>query len=157
MIEALEHLIDALRQELQHYGELLRLLDCQRQFMMVRAPEEVFQSIAPIQTQGATIRNARAHREHCQRDIARLVLQPDNADFPILIPFVIPDYRPLIQALVDENNELLYRVRRRAGENQLFLTCAVKVMQELLNTLPPTRETRVDNTNGAPRGHTRQP
>jgi flagellar biosynthesis/type III secretory pathway chaperone len=157
MIDALERLVDAMRQELQHYGEMLRLLDYQHQFIMVRATEEVFQSIAGIQTQGATIQNARAHREECQRDIARLVLQPDNAGFPILIPLVLADYRPLIKALGDENDELLFRVRERAGENHLLLSHTVKVMQDLLSTLAPSRETRVDDGNGTPHIYTHQP
>jgi flagellar biosynthesis/type III secretory pathway chaperone len=157
MIEALERLVDAMRHELQHYGEMLRLLDYQHQFIMVRAMEDVFQSIAAIQTQGATIQDARAHREQCQRDIARLVLQPDNAGFPILILLVLPDYRPLIRALADENNELLFRVRQRAGENHLLLSHTVKVMQDLLNTLASSHETRVDNGNGTPHTHTHQP
>src|SRR5271170_6733309 len=106
MIEHLQHLIEALREELKQYGEMLALLDRQHQFIMVRAAEDVFQTVSPIQAQGSAIQGARAHREKCARDLALVLEQPDAAAFAVLIPLVPPDYRPLIKALVDENNEL---------------------------------------------------
>jgi flagellar biosynthesis/type III secretory pathway chaperone len=148
MIEPIERLIEALRQELQQYGEMLTLLDHQHQFITSRAAEDVFQSMTPIQAQGAIIQSARAYREECRRDIARTLQQPDNADFSVLIPLLLADYRPLIQALVDENNELLVRVRQRARQNHLLLSRSVELMKGLLNTLLPSRETRVYNGHG---------
>ncbi len=55
----------------------------------------------------------------------------------MLIPLLPADYRPLVQALVDENNELLVRVRQRARQNHLLLSRSVELMQGLLNTLLP--------------------
>ena len=60
MTEHIQHLIEALREELQQYGEMLALLDRQHQYIMIRAAEDVFQSISPIQAQGAAIQSARA-------------------------------------------------------------------------------------------------
>jgi flagellar biosynthesis/type III secretory pathway chaperone len=154
MIELIQQLIEALREELQEYGEMLTLLDHQHQFIMVRDAEEVFQSINPIQAQGASIQSARAHREECRRDLARFVLQHDNSGFSVLIPLLPPDYRPLIKALVDENNELLVRVRQRARQNHLLLSRSVELMQGLLDTLLPSRETRVYNGHGNMHTHT---
>jgi len=42
MIESLQNLINALRRELQEYGEMLALLDRQQQLVMARAADEVF-------------------------------------------------------------------------------------------------------------------
>ena len=67
MTEHIQNLIDALRDELTQYGEMLALLDRQHQFIMVRAAEEVFDSISPIQAQGEAIQSSRARREKCQR------------------------------------------------------------------------------------------
>ena len=58
-----------------------------------------------------------------------------TAAFADLIPLLPADYRPLLQALVEENNELLVRVRQRARQNHLMLRRSVELMQELLNTL----------------------
>ena len=154
MIEYIQRLIEALREELQEYGEMLRLLDRQHQFIMVRDSEEVFQSIGPIQAQGCSIQNARARREDCRRGVALATEQPDDAVFAALIPLLPADYRPLIKALVDENNELLLRVRQRARQNHLLLSRSVELMQGLLDTLVPSRETRVYNGHGAMHTHT---
>jgi flagellar biosynthesis/type III secretory pathway chaperone len=54
----------------------------------------------------------------------------------------------LIQALVDENNELLVRVRQRARQNHLLLSRSAELMRGLLDTLLLSRETRVYNGNG---------
>jgi flagellar biosynthesis/type III secretory pathway chaperone len=153
MIEHLQHLIEALREELKQYGEMLALLDRQHQFIMVRAAEDVFQTVSPIQAQGSAIQGARAHREKCRRDLALVLEQPDAAAFAVLIPLVPPDYRPLIKALVDENNELLVRVRQRARQNHLLLSRSVELMQSLLNVLLPAREPRVYNDRGSMHAH----
>jgi flagellar biosynthesis/type III secretory pathway chaperone len=143
-----------LREELQQYGEMLALLDRQHQFIMVRAAEDVFQSINPIRAQGSAIQRARAHREKCRRGVALNFQQPDSAGFVVLIPLLPSDYRPLFKALVDENNELLLRVRNRARQNHLLLSRSVELMQGLLNTLLPSRETRVYNDHGNMHTHT---
>ncbi|HEX3988341.1 MAG TPA: flagellar export chaperone FlgN [Verrucomicrobiae bacterium] len=154
MIEYIQRLIDALRLELQEYGEMLRLLDRQHQFIMVRDAEEVFQSIVPIQAQGCAIQNACARREDGRRGVALAVEQADDSTFAVLIPLLPPDYRPLIKALVDENNELLLRVRQRARQNHLLLSRSVELMQGLLDTLLPSRETRVYTGHGTMHTHT---
>jgi len=62
MIQSLQLLIDALRDELQHYGEMLALLDRQQEYLIARAASEVFQSISLIKAQGSAIQQARARR-----------------------------------------------------------------------------------------------
>ena len=82
---------------------------------------------------------------------------PQEAGFAELIPLQPPDYRPLMLALVDENNELLMRVRRRARQNHLMLRRSVELMQELLNTLLPTRHGSVYDDTGAARSRMATP
>jgi flagellar biosynthesis/type III secretory pathway chaperone len=65
-----------------------------------------------------------------------------------LIPLLPADYQPLLQALVDENNELLARVRRRARQNHLMLRRSVELMQDLLNSLLPARQSSVYDDTG---------
>ena len=154
MIEHIERLVEALRDELQQYGAMLSLLDQQHHLITVGPAEEVFQSISPLKAQGCSIQNARAHRDECRRHIARLGEQSDNAGFSVLIPLLPPDYRPLVTALVDENNELLVRVRQRARQNHLLLSRSVEMMQALLDTLLPAHETRVYNGHGPIHSHT---
>jgi flagellar biosynthesis/type III secretory pathway chaperone len=151
MIKSIKFLIDALRDELQHYGEMLDLLDRQQAHLVARAASEVFQSISLIKAQGAAIQQACARREECRRAVAKDCRQPQEAGFAALIPILPADYQPLLLALVDENNELLQRVHRRARQNHLMLRRSVELMQDLLNTLLPSRQGSVyDDTGSRP-------
>ena len=62
-----------------------------------------------------------------------------------------------MKALVDENNELLVRVQQRARQNHLLLSRSVELMQGLLNSLLPGRETRVYNGQGGMDTHSAPP
>jgi flagellar biosynthesis/type III secretory pathway chaperone len=148
MIESLKTLISALRGELQEYGEMLALLDRQQQLVMARAADEVFQSISLIQAQGVTIQAARGHREDCRARVAAELSQDENITFALLMPQLPADYRPLVGALVEENNHLLVRVQQRARQNHLLLSRSLEMMQDFLNTLMPGREIRVYNDHG---------
>lgn len=150
--DSIEPLITALREELQHYGEMLALLDRQQEQVKARSAGEIFQSISLIQAQAAALQAARQHREQCRGAAALACRQPENAPFSDLIPLLPPDYRPLLRALVDENNQLLGRVRQRARQNHVLLRRSVELMQELLRTLFPARQTSVYNGNGHKRG-----
>ena len=149
MTMSIKQLIDALRDELQNYGEMLALLDRQQELLVARAASEVFQSISTIKAQGAAIQSARARREECRRMVACDCGQQGDCHFATLIPLLPPDYRPLLGALVEENNELLARVHKRARQNHLMLRRSVELMQELLNTLLPVRQTSVYDGNGS--------
>lgn len=144
----IELLVAALREELQHYGEMLALLDRQQEQVKARAAGEIFQSISQIQAQAGAIQAARQHREKCRGVTALACGHPENVPFTGLIPVLPPDYRPLVQALVEENNHLLGRVRQRARQNHVLLRRSVELMQELLRTLFPARRTSVYNGNG---------
>jgi flagellar biosynthesis/type III secretory pathway chaperone len=148
MSQSLQVLIESLRDELQNYGEMLALLERQKAHLIARAACEIFQSISLIKAQGAAILQARAHREECRRQTARECSQPDDCTFATLIPLLPADYQPLLQALVEENNELLARVRRRARQNHLMLRRSVELMQELLSSLLPSRRSSVYDGTG---------
>ncbi len=149
MTDSIQKLIDALRIELQEYGEMLALLDRQQQMVIERAAGEVFQSIALIQSQGVAVRDARTLRVACSREVAASVGLAGEPEFTVLIPRLPADYRPLVKALVDENNELLVRVQQRARQNHLLLNRSIELMQGLINSLLPAAETHVYNGHGA--------
>ncbi len=150
--ESLEPLIAALREELEQYGEMLALLDLQQERVKARAAGEIFQSISLIQAQASAIEAARQQREKCRGAAALARGQAENAPFSLLIPLLPADYQPLLQALVDENNQLLGRVRQRARQNHVLLRRSVELMRELLHTLFPARQTTLYNGNGHKRG-----
>jgi flagellar biosynthesis/type III secretory pathway chaperone len=157
MTERIQSLINALRDELKEYGEMLALLDRQQKSVIDRDADEIFQSVGFIQRQGSTIAQRRASREECARAISLELGQPSDAGFAVLIPLLPAVYRPLVKALVDENNELLIRVQQRARQNHLLLSRSVELMQGLLDTLFPSREMRVYNGRGNMQVHEAAP
>ena len=59
MITVMQHLIDALRSELQQYGEILALLDQQHEAVMVQGVDDILGTIASIHALSAAIQAAR--------------------------------------------------------------------------------------------------
>jgi flagellar biosynthesis/type III secretory pathway chaperone len=137
MNELLANLIEALREELTQYGEMLALLDHQQKWVMERNTRDVLQNVADLNAQTAVIAATRSRRELHQRTLARQLNLPDNAIVGVIVPLLPPDYRPLVQALVQENNELLVRVQQRVRQNHLLLSHAVELMQQLINSILP--------------------
>jgi flagellar biosynthesis/type III secretory pathway chaperone len=148
MTDIIDNLIRALRHELEQYGEMLALLERQKQHIGTRCAESVFETIHPIKAQGGEIQKARAHREDCRGKMAQSLQQPQELAFAQLIPLLPGDCQPLLGALVKENNELLVRVRQRARQNHLHLSRSIELMQSLINSLVPNREPRVYTERG---------
>lgn len=140
LVASVKSLIDALRDELKNYGEMLALLDRQQQYLMSRAASQVSHSIGVVEEQGVAIQQARERREECHRTVVEAAGQPETMTFADLIPLLPADYQPLLKALVDENNELLFHVRRRARQNHLLLKRSVNLMGQVMDSLCPLAE-----------------
>jgi len=136
MTVTLDNLIESLRNELQQYGEMLALLDQQQELVTQQRTDDILHSISAIDIQSAAIQAARANRQLAQRNLAEQLTQPAGSTFAHLIPLVPQPYRPLLTALVQENNELLLRVRQRAQQSHLLLTRSLEKMQRFITTLP---------------------
>lgn len=137
MNELLSNLIEALREELKQYGEMLALLDQQQQLVMRRLVAEIPENVTHVNAQAGVIAAARQEREQRQRQLARLLTLPENCAIAKLVGHLPADYQPLVGALIHENNELLIRVQQRAQQNHLLLSHAVELMQQLINSILP--------------------
>ena len=137
VLNRLPRLLDLLRHELRQYGEMLALLDQQQEFVMARSAEEVLRSVNAINLQMGQIQTARQERESCQREIAGALRVEGDPEFRNLVPHLPEAYRPAIEALVRENNELLVRVQQRARQNHLLLSRSVELMQRFVSSLLP--------------------
>ncbi len=148
MIPYLQNLIAALRSELHEYGEMLARLDEQQELVMRREADGILQSVATIQDQGVAIQRAREIREVRQNEFAQKIGLASGAEFSQIIPRMPEDYRPLVDALVQENNSLLMRIQQRARQNHLLLRQSLELMQRFLSTLFPSHEPRLYNGGG---------
>ena len=133
-----EHLADCLRQELAAYGGLLHLFEQQQHCLLNRDAQEVMSLGAAIEAEAQQVALSRAQREQAVADFAAQLRQPRTSTLRALLPLVAAEARPLLQALIDEVNMLLHRVRRVSRHNHTLLTRAVEVQQEVLQQLRPT-------------------
>ena len=75
--------------------------------------------------------------------------EPRTSTLRSLLPHVTPDARPLLQALIDEVNTLLHRVRRVSRHNHTLLSRAVEIHQDVLQQLRPSAFVKTYSPAGA--------
>jgi flagellar biosynthesis/type III secretory pathway chaperone len=137
MNEALNNLIEALREELKQYGEMLALLDQEQELVMHRQTCGISPCVLAINGQAETLQTVRHEREQRLRHLLREFHLPEQTSLKELIPRLPSQYQPLVQALLQENKELLVRVQQRARQNHLLLSRMVDLMQKLIGSLLP--------------------
>jgi len=149
MTELIQPLIENLRDELKEYGELLALLDEQQEHVLSRHADGVLDSVARINGQSLVLKRARVARETAQQRLAATLGQPEDSGIFVLAQFLPEAYRPLLTALVNENNQLLARVQQRARQNHLLLSRSVELMQRFIQSLTPGQNTTIYGGDGA--------
>jgi flagellar biosynthesis/type III secretory pathway chaperone len=148
MNEPTQRLIDALREELQQYGEMLALLDKQQDLVVRRDSNEILKNLAMINGQASVIQVARRERELRQQELNTTLQLFTNATFAELIRRLPPELQPLVQALMDEINQCLRRVQHRARQNHLLLSRSMEMLQQFIATLFPSRMVTTYNQAG---------
>lgn len=143
-----QQIADCLRTELAEYGALLALFEEQQKNLFDRNAGEVLRLAHAIEAQAHTLHTCRRQRE---QEVARFALthaQPANATLRSLLPHCEPAARPLLEALIDEVNHLLHRVRRVSRHNHTLLSRTVELHQETLRLARPDAFTQTYSPNG---------
>jgi flagellar biosynthesis/type III secretory pathway chaperone len=148
MNDLIHNLIEALREELKQYGEMLAMLEQQHQSVVQRETNALLQNVTEVNAQASVIAAVRHEREQRRCHVARHLKLEENASFAVIIPHLPPDYQPLVQALVHENNALLIRIQQRARQNHLLLSHAVDLMQQLINSIFPGGSPKTYDSTG---------
>ena len=149
MKPVLEELIQILREELTQYGELLRLLEQQLELIVSRSAEGLFENLAAINSHIPVIAETRQKRDLLRRELAGTFGLSATASFRLLIQSSPEDYRPLLDALVTEINDLLGRAQQRLRQNHILLRRSIDLMQQMITSLFPTAIGRTYNQAGA--------
>jgi hypothetical protein len=135
MTEQLHNLIESLREELRHYGELLALLETEHGQAERRQHDELLATVQAINSQGEALQGVQRERAQRQRDLAQSLEMPPDARIASLLPLLPKAQRSLLQALVEESGQLLVRVRQRARQHHLLLSRSLELMEKFLNSL----------------------
>jgi flagellar biosynthesis/type III secretory pathway chaperone len=139
---------DSLRQELAEYGDLLRLFEAQQKSLFARDPGAVLQLGSQIEEQVRVLQDCRTRREEVVAAFAREHGEPAQRTVRALLPHIEADAHPLIEALVNEINRLVHRVRRTSHHNHTLLTRALELHQEMLRELRPGAFSKTYAPNG---------
>ena len=145
----LEELIRTLRDELTQYGELLALLEQQLELIVSRSAEGLFENLAAINAQIPVVAAAREKRDALRKELAAALGLSTTASFRLLTQSAPADYRPLLEALVTEINDLLRRSQQRLRQNHILLRRSLDSMQQMITSLFPTAIGRTYNQAGA--------
>ncbi len=143
-----EIIAECLRAELIDYGALMNLFDQQQRSLFARDADSVLSLGLAIETQTRTLAERRSHREQTVASFALHQGRPANSTLRSLIPLIAPDARPLVEALMDEVNRLIHRLRRISRHNHTLLSHAVEMHQELLQQLRPNAFTKTYSPAG---------
>ncbi|HYD84284.1 MAG TPA: flagellar protein FlgN [Opitutus sp.] len=143
-----QSIADSLRQELAEYGALLHLFEQQQESLFKRDPDNVLRLGTEIEDQAHILQDCRGRREQAVAGFATLLGLPASSTIRSLLPHVEADARPLLEALINEINVLLHRVRRTSRHNHTLLSRTLELHQETLRQLRPDAFTKTYSPSG---------
>ena len=135
MNDKLNHLIEALREELQQYGTMLALFERQQEELVRRETDQILATASELQSQGGAIRSAREQRVFRYVELAESLSVPPDGRFTGLLEALPVHRRGQVQALMDENNRLLKRIQHVARQNHLVLKHSLEHLTHFIHTL----------------------
>jgi hypothetical protein len=110
-------LVEALRQELQEKGDILRLLNAQTEALYRLQTEEVDRLEQEIRRQWDVVRQSCRHSEKIATTTGEGLGLPGESNAATLVNH-FPEYvRPLLDALIGEVNRLERRMEEKQREN----------------------------------------
>lgn len=132
-----ETIAASLREELANFGRLLGLFEEQQRHLFERNADAVLRVSHEIEQQAQTLGEARLRREDHVAALAAAHGMPRQSSLRSMLHLVEPAVRPLLEALINEVNLLLHRVRRVSRQNHSLLTAVVETNRQTLQLLRP--------------------
>lgn len=129
-----DRLLSALRNELEVYGELLRLIDLQKECILRREPQELAESCSQLDQHTRIMRETCHNRQNIQ---SKCEGPGDEEKLQKIIPEAPLEMQPLLNALIDEINRLLETTRSQMQRNQLLLNKANQLNEQMRQALIP--------------------
>jgi hypothetical protein len=143
-----EFIAECLRAELADYGGLLHLFEAQQRSLFDRDAESVLHLANEIETQARAVAGSRCRREQAVASFAEAHGRPTTTTLRSMLPLIEAEARPLLEALINEVNTLLHRVRRTSRHNHSLLSRAVEFHQDTLQQLRPNAFTKTYSPAG---------
>jgi len=135
----INRLIESLREEMTQYGELLALMQEQQELIINRQPQELLTNLNEVNSQMEKIAAARQAREQARLTLAMQLGGTQETTFTEMTGQLPEEYRPLLEALVEEINALLQNVHKWLRQNHLLLKRSLDLMQDILQNVFPAQ------------------
>jgi flagellar biosynthesis/type III secretory pathway chaperone len=132
-----ESLANCLRAEVEEYGSLLRLLEEQQHGLIRRDADRLQELATAVDAAAQSADLVRRRREDAFRAFAVAAGCDAHATVRAILPCIEASARPLIEALVQEVNRLVYLTRKFARQNHEMLGRACQLQQDLLRQVCP--------------------
>lgn len=143
-----QQIADFLRAELADYGGLLYLFEKQQRALFDRDADTVLRLADDIEAHTRTLADSRRSREDLVAAFAERNGLPPSTSLRSMLPLIESDARPLLEALINEVNLLLHRVRRTSRHNHTLLSRAVEFHQETIQQIRPNAFTKTYSPAG---------
>ena len=135
MNDRLQSLIEALREELLQYGGLLASLEQQQDAAITANAKELMRTIAEVHEQTHFLLGKQKQREECRRILAQELNLSDNRTISAMIRILPCAYRPMIEVLIHENNELAAKIKQRVHWNVFLMQQSIERMKQTLEAI----------------------
>ena len=140
MNEELNNLINALREELTQYGEVLALMQEQQELIINRAANDLLINLNQVNDQMERVAHARNQREICRHQLVTALGGSEDTTFRQMTEMLPPEVQPLLDALVQEINHMLQNIQRWLRQNHLLLKRSLDLMQTIMKNMFPSAE-----------------
>jgi len=141
-------LADAFREEMKEYGGLLNLLEEQQDVIFQRDPGKLMEKTVAINNEVEVctmLRNKRKFRSDFFSAEFNL-----SSDYKIreLILYMPQSLQSMFDALINEVNDLIKRIKHKLSQNNLLLSRASELNNELIALLNPQDTTKMYSNKG---------
>lgn len=138
MNEELNNLITALRDELTQYGEVLALMQEQQELIIDRAANELLINLNTVNSQMEQVALARQQRELARQQLIASLGGTKETTFRQMTEMLPPEVQPLVDALVQEINQILQNVQKWLRQNHILLKRSLDLMQTIMKNMFPS-------------------
>ena len=140
MNEELNNLVNALREELTQYGEVLALMQEQQELIINRAANDLLINLNRVNEQMERVAITRNQREICRQNLVAALGGAEDTTFRQMTEMLPPEVQPLLDALVQEINHMLQNIQRWLKQNHLLLKRSLDLMQTIMKNMFPSAE-----------------
>ena len=138
MNEELNKLIAALREELTQYGEVLALMQEQQDLIINRAANDLLVNLNAVNEQMERVAHIRNHRDTCRQQLVAALGGTSETTFRQMTELLPPEVQPLLDALVQEINQMLQNIQRWLRQNHILLKRSLDLMQTIMKNMFPS-------------------